>query len=67
VRGGPDPDSITLEAYGMEIPEALDHSGAVGRLSGHTREGRGAWSPALPYSPNVLEEEFPEVRIQDFA
>jgi diketogulonate reductase-like aldo/keto reductase len=22
VRGGPDPDSITLEAYGMEIPEA---------------------------------------------
>jgi hypothetical protein len=22
VRGGPDPDSITLENYGMEIPEA---------------------------------------------
>ena len=22
VRGGPDPDSITLEAYGREIPEA---------------------------------------------
>jgi diketogulonate reductase-like aldo/keto reductase len=22
VRGGPDPDSITLETYGMEIPEA---------------------------------------------
>jgi diketogulonate reductase-like aldo/keto reductase len=22
VRGGPEPDSITLEAYGMEIPEA---------------------------------------------
>jgi diketogulonate reductase-like aldo/keto reductase len=22
VRGGPDPDSITLEAYGIEIPEA---------------------------------------------
>jgi diketogulonate reductase-like aldo/keto reductase len=22
VRGGPDPDSITLEAYGVEIPEA---------------------------------------------
>jgi len=22
VRGGPDPDCITLEAYGMEIPEA---------------------------------------------
>jgi diketogulonate reductase-like aldo/keto reductase len=22
VRGGPDPDRITLEAYGMEIPEA---------------------------------------------
>jgi diketogulonate reductase-like aldo/keto reductase len=22
VRGGPDPDSITLESYGMELPEA---------------------------------------------
>jgi len=22
VRGGPEPDTITLEAYGMEIPEA---------------------------------------------
>ena len=22
VRGGPDPDSITLESYGIEIPEA---------------------------------------------
>jgi hypothetical protein len=22
VRGGPDPDSITLETYGKEIPEA---------------------------------------------
>jgi diketogulonate reductase-like aldo/keto reductase len=22
VRGGPDPDSLTLETYGMEIPEA---------------------------------------------
>ena len=22
VRGGPDPDSITLEEYGREIPEA---------------------------------------------
>jgi diketogulonate reductase-like aldo/keto reductase len=22
VRGGPDPDSVTLETYGMEIPEA---------------------------------------------
>jgi len=22
MRGGPDPDSITLETYGMEIPEA---------------------------------------------
>ena len=59
VRGGPDPDSITLEAYGVEIPEAWDHSGgqyagrAIERLRAEllrTPLGRSSHNPPSTHS-----------------
>src|ERR687898_1872938 len=59
VRGGPDHDSITLETYGMEIPEAWDHSGgqyagrAIERLRAEllrTPLGRSSHNPPSTHS-----------------
>ena len=50
VRGGPEPDSITLEAYGVEIPEARDRPGAAGRPGTQGRDG-SLGAPPSPIHP----------------